>query len=103
MSATQHPMRLVTIVCEALARDLVLRLARECGAHGATVSPAAGFGATGERPADIEEAANVRIELIVSPESSARILERVERDLFPRFACIVWEADVRVVRPAKFR
>ena len=102
MSSTPHPMRLVTIVCEALAKDLVLKLARDCGAHGATISTASGFGATGERPADIEEAANVRVELVVSPETSARVVERVERDLFPRFACIVWESDVRVLRRGKF-
>ncbi len=102
MTASPHPMRLVTIVCEALARDLVLRLARDCGAHGATISQASGVGATGERPADIEEGANVRVELVVTPETAARILERVERELFPRFACIVWENDVRVLRRAKF-
>ncbi len=102
MSTPLHPMRLVTIVCEALARDIVLRLARECGAHGATVSPASGVGATGERPADIEEAANIRVELVVVPEAAARIAERMERELFPRFACILWETDVRVMRRGKF-
>ena len=102
MTTTPHPMRLVTIVCEALARDLVLRLAHECGAHGATVSPASGVGATGERPADIEEGANIRVELVVTPATAARILERVEHDLFPRFACILWESDVRVLRRGKF-
>jgi nitrogen regulatory protein PII len=95
-------MRLVTIVCEALAKDLVLRIARECGSHGATISPASGVGATGERPADIEESANVRIELVVPPETAARVVERIERDLFPRFACILWETDVRVLRRGKF-
>jgi len=95
-------MRLVTIVCEAIARDLVLRLARDSGAHGATISPASGLGATGERPADIEEAANIRVELVVTPDVAARIAERVERDLFPHFACILWESDVRVLRREKF-
>ncbi len=102
MSSSPHPMRLVTIVCEALARDLVVRMAEECGSHGATISPAAGFGASGERPADIEEGANIRVEFVVTPETAARIAARVERELFPRFACILWETDVRVLRRAKF-
>ncbi len=102
MTTNLHPMRLVTIVCEALAKDIVLRLARECGAHGATIGPASGLGATGERPADIEEAANVRVELVVTPETAARIVESVERELFPRFACVLWETDVRVLRRSKF-
>ncbi len=102
MSNSSHPMRLVTIVCEALARDLIVRLVGECGSHGATITSAAGTGATGERPADIEEGANIRVEVVVTPETAARIAERVERELFPRFACILWESDVRVLRRSKF-
>jgi hypothetical protein len=61
MNPTLHPMKVVTIVCEAVASERLLRLLRECGAHGATVVQVAGVGATGERPADIGEAANVRV------------------------------------------
>ena len=30
------------------------------------------------------------------------MLERLERDFFPRYAMIAFESDVRVVRPEKF-
>lgn len=102
MTATPHPLKLVTIVCEALARERLLRLVQECGAHGATVSAASGLGATGERPGDIEESANVRVEVIVTAEAAARVAERVQAEIFPRFACILWECDVRVLRRGKF-
>lgn len=38
----------------------------------------------------------------MTPETAAWILERVEHGLFPRFACILWESDVRVLRRGKF-
>jgi len=42
-----HPMRLVTIVCEALAREPVKQLLVETGAHGYTLFPVEGAGAQG--------------------------------------------------------
>lgn len=97
-----HPMKLVTVVCEAYAQDAVTKLLRDIGAHGWTSFAVEGDGARGQRPADIREFANVQIEVVVPPEVAARLLERLAADFFPRYGMIAFESDIRVLRPAKF-
>lgn len=97
-----HPMKLVTIIIEALAREPLSRLLQEENARGFTLFEVEGLGAKGSRVADIAEFANVQVEVVVPPDVADRILERVHREFFPRFACIAFESDVRVLRPEKF-
>ena len=97
-----HLMKLVTIVCEAHARDAVTNLLRDAGAHGWTLFTVEGDGSRGRRPADILEFANIQIEVIVQPEVAERLLERLERDFFASYGMIAFESDVRVVRQKKF-
>ena len=97
-----HPMKLVTVVCEALARDRITGLLAEEGARGHTAYPVTGFGAKGERRGEIEEFGNVQIEVIVPPAVAERLLERLARDILPHFATVVYESDVRVLRQEKF-
>ena len=99
---TTHPMKLVTIVCEAYAKDAVTKILREVGAHGYTLFAVEGDGSRGKRPADIPEFANIQIEVLVPPEVALILLERLERELFPRYAMIAFESEVRVLRPKKF-
>jgi nitrogen regulatory protein PII len=97
-----HAMKLVTIICEALARDAVTRLLREVGAHGYTLFEVEGAGAKGERTADIAEFGNIQVEVIVPAAACERLMERLEHEFFPKYAMIAYEADVRVRRPGKF-
>jgi nitrogen regulatory protein PII len=97
-----HPMKLVTIVCEAYAQEAVLKLLQEVGAQGYTLFPVQGAGAQGIRPADIPEFANIQIEVIVKPEVAIRLLQQLELVLFPRFGMVAFESDVRVLRQGKF-
>ena len=97
-----HPMKLVTIVCEAHAREAVTKLLRDAGAHGWTLFAVEGDGSQGQRPADIPEFANIQIEVIVPPEVAGILLERLGKEFFPRYAMIAFESDVRVLRPNKF-
>jgi len=97
-----HPMKLVTIVCEALARERMTKLLTEEGARGYTLFSVEGVGAKGSRVADIEEFANIQIEVIVTEAVAQRLLERVSRDLLPHYAMIVYELDARVLRQEKF-
>jgi nitrogen regulatory protein PII len=97
-----HPMKLVTIVCEAHAQGPVTQVLREAGAHGWTLFEVQGTGAGGERPADIRDYANIQIEVILIPSAATALLERLARDFFPRFGMIAFEADVRVLRQDKF-
>jgi nitrogen regulatory protein P-II 2 len=97
-----HPMKLVTIICEALARKPLKKLLAEAGAHGYTLFPVEGDGSQGRRTADIQEFANIQVEVIVPPGVAGQILARLEKDFFPRYAMIAYDSDVRVLRREKF-
>jgi nitrogen regulatory protein PII len=97
-----HAMKLVTIICEALARDAVTRLLREVGAQGYTLFEVEGVGAQGERRAEIAEFGNIQVEVIVPAAGCERLMERLEKEFFPKYAMVAYEADVRVRRPGKF-
>ena len=97
-----HPMKLVTIVCEAYALEAVKKLLREVGAHGHTHFPVEGAGAGGERAGEMKEFANVQIEVVLTPEAAGALLARIAAELFPRYGMIAFEADVRVLRAGKF-
>jgi nitrogen regulatory protein PII len=95
-------MKLVTIVCEAYAREAVTKLLPEVGAHGYTLFAVEGDGSQGKRPGDIPEFANIQIEVVVSPTVADTLLTRLEKEFFPRYAMIAFECEVRVLRKEKF-
>ena len=95
-------MKLVTIVCEAYAREAVTKLLREVGAHGHTLFAVEGDGSQGKRPGDIPEFANIQIEVVVPPTVADTLLTRLEKEFFPRYAMIAFEGEVRVLRKEKF-
>ena len=97
-----HSIKLVTIVCEALARTSVTGLLKEIGAHGYTLFSVEGVGAQGSRVADIEEFANIQIEVVLPPESALKLMSRLEQEFFARFAMIAYSSDIDVIRSAKF-
>ncbi|MCG3149778.1 MAG: hypothetical protein PCFJNLEI_03243 [Verrucomicrobiae bacterium] len=97
-----HPMKLVTIICEALAHAAVTRLLREVGAHGWTVFEVQGVGAHGERTGEMAELGNIQVEVIVPAAVCDRLMERLEKDYFPKYGMVAYEADIRVRRPGKF-
>lgn len=97
-----HPMKLVTIICEALARSSVVELLEDIGANGFTLFAVEGQGAQGSRVADIEEFGNIQIEVVLQPEQAMTLLEHLERDFFARFAMIAYATDIDVIRSSKF-
>ena len=97
-----HPMKLVTIVCEAILEDRVVELLHESGAHGHTAYNVRGSGNQGERSADITEAGNVQLQVIVKPTVAETLLSRLHGELFKAYAMVAYESDVRVLRPDKF-
>ena len=71
-------------------------------AHGHTAYSVRGRGNQGDRGADIGEMGNVQIEAIVKPQVSEALLQRLRSDLFPSYAMVAYESDVRVLRAEKF-
>ncbi len=99
---TTYPMKRVTIICEALAREDVLRLIEDTGAHGWTLWEVQGSGSQGHRAADIPEFANIQVEIILQPDAAESLLTRLSSELFPNFAMVAYETEIRVLRPSKF-
>lgn len=97
-----HPMKRVTIICEAVLEERVVALLGEVGAHGHTALSARGGGHQGERPADTAETANVQIEILLKPAMAEALLQRLQHELFADYAMVAYESDVRVLRPEKF-
>lgn len=97
-----HPMKLVTIVCEAYAQDSITTLLRQIGAHGWTLFAVQGDGSQGRRHGDIPESTNIQLEVILQPDAAHTLLDRLEKEFFTRYAMIAFESDVRVLRPQKF-
>jgi nitrogen regulatory protein PII len=97
-----HPMKLVTVICEALAREPLTRLLEDVGAHGYTLFAVEGKGAQGGRPGDIAEFGNIQVEVIVPPAVAEKLLERLQREFFPHYAMVAYLGEVQVLRPEKF-
>jgi nitrogen regulatory protein PII len=97
-----HPMKLVTIVCEAILEERIIELLREVGTHGYTAFPVHGSGNQGDRSADISEMANVQFQAVMKPTVAEVLLNRLQAELFAAFAMVAYETDVRVLRPDKF-
>lgn len=97
-----HAMKLVTIICESLAREAVERLLGEAGARGYTLFEVQGAGAHGERTAEMAEYGNVQFEVIVPPEVAELLMERLETEYLPRYLMVAYESDIRVRRGGKF-
>ncbi|MCX6943646.1 MAG: hypothetical protein NT173_02605 [Opitutales bacterium] len=97
-----HPLKLVTIICEALAAPPLQRLLAETGAQGYTMFTVEGSGRQGTRAGEMRELANIQVEVIVSPAVAGQLLARLAQDFFPQFAMVAYETDIRVLRQDKF-
>ena len=95
-------MKLVTIIGEALAREPLKKLLAEVGAHGHTLFTVEGDGNQGRRTADILEFANIQIEVIVPPAVADKLMIRLDKEFFAKFAMVAYETDIRVLRREKF-
>ena len=96
-----HPMKLVTIVAEAVLEHRLAQDLLALGAAGYTVVEARGQGTrhlhAGELPGE-----NVRLEAVVPPAVAERIVRHLAERYFPDYSIIAYLADVAVVRSAKY-
>ena len=97
-----HPMKLVTIICEAVLEERIVDLLRDCGAHGHTAFDVRGSGCQGRRSADLVESGNVQIEVIARPAVAEALLARLYAEFFHDYAMVAYESEVSVMRPDKF-
>jgi nitrogen regulatory protein P-II 2 len=98
---TALSLRKVSIVAEALLEDRIIRICREAGARGHTVTEARGEGSRGVRASEWE-GKNVKIETIVDPVVAELILGRVAEEYFEHYAVIAYVTEVSVLRGEKY-
>lgn len=94
--------KLITIVTEAVLEAEVCEGLEDLGAAGYTVTNARGKGSRGVRDAGWSSSSNVRIEVICGDDVAKRIEKHLQDKYYDHFAMIIFESDVRVLRPDKF-
>ncbi|MBX7259328.1 MAG: transcriptional regulator [Candidatus Hydrogenedentes bacterium] len=95
-------MRLVTIICEELARDTITRFLTDMGVHGYTLFEVEGLGSRGVRTGEMAEFGNIQIEAVMTPDLCERVMNELEAKYFATFGMIAYESVVRVRRREKF-
>jgi len=94
--------KLLTIVTEALLENELCAAIEDLGATGYTVTNARGSGSRGIRDAGWTSSGNVRVEIVCSAEIAEAISEHMRRTYYDHYAMILYESNVRVMRPDKF-
>jgi len=93
--------KLLTIVAEAALEQRLSKDVVRLGAKGFTISPAHGMGPRNQRTGDLE-GGNIRLETVISNEVLIQILELLETNYFPHYACSAWVTQVEVVRDERY-
>lgn len=94
--------KLVTIVTESVLEQELCETLEDAGAVGYTVTNARGKGSRGVRDAGWSTSSNIRVEVVCSDDVATRIAEELRRRYYSDYAMIIFESDVRVLRPDKF-
>ena len=94
--------RLITIVTESILEVELCEVLEQLGATGYTVTNARGSGNRGIRDAGWSSSSNVRIEVVCKQEVAERIARHLRDNYYNDYAMILFESDVRVLRPEKF-
>ena len=94
--------KLVTIVTEAVLEPDLLEELEVLGASGYTITEARGSGSRGVRDAGWQSSGNVRVEVVCSRELADKIAQRLRDKYYDHYAMILFESDIRVLRPGKF-
>jgi len=94
--------RLITIVTEAVLEAELCETLETLGATGYTVSNARGSGHRGIRDAGWSSSSNIRVEVVCNEEVAQRIAHYLRDHYYSDYAMILFESEVRVLRPEKF-
>jgi nitrogen regulatory protein P-II 2 len=95
------PLKLLTIVAEAILEPQLVSDLLRLGASGYSVGQVRGEGSRGVRASEWE-GSNVRIETIVPTDVADAILKHVAGRYFEHYAVIAYTSDVDVVRGEKY-
>ncbi|WP_371322558.1 transcriptional regulator [Dechloromonas sp. ZY10] len=97
-----HPLKLLTVVCEAELENLVAEDAMRLGARGYTVIDARGCGSHGRRDASWHHSGNVRFEILCDLATGRVIARHLQHRYFADYAMVCYLSEVQVLRQEKF-
>jgi len=98
-----YPLKLVTVVGEAVIMEDIANEGLKLGATGYTMTDAAGEGSRGTRNVLVSSGAKTqKVEFVVPMGVAERILKHVSHTYFEHYACIAWLSDVQVVRGQQY-
>ncbi len=94
MSSCLNQGVLVTVVCEAVLQERLIKLLIRLGVSGYTIVPVQGAGSHGKRTGDIAGYnTNIEVKTIVTPAVSEQLLEELKQ--FPEtYALIAFRQNV---------
>ena len=97
-----YNIKLLTIVCEIMAQNLVKEILKKHKMTGYTSFELGGMGDKGVRGQGLPEEKNVKIEIVLTEESAQGIVEEIARTMFSDYSIILYLSDVQVARMEKF-
>ena len=98
-----YPLKLVTVVGEAVIMEDIAELGLELGASGYTISDVSGHGSRSARNVSSTGGAKtLKVEFVVPTEVATKILEDVSHEYFEHYAIIAWLSDVSVMRGEQY-
>ena len=97
-----YNIKLLTIVCEIMAQNLVKEILKKHKITGYTSFEVGGMGDKGVRGQGLPEEKNVKIEIVLTEESAQGIVEEIARTMFSDYSIILYLSEVQVARMEKF-
>lgn len=97
-----QPIKLVTIITEAIIEKELIHELNQLGASGYTITEARGKGHRGVRNTEWEHGANIRVEVLCGETLARAIADRLAETYYENYAMILFISDVNVLRPQKF-
>ena len=98
-----YPLKLVTIVGEAVVMEDIAEKGIELGASGYTMGEVVGHGSRSARNVVVTGGAKtMKLEFVVPSAVAVEILTHVSHEYFEHYAIIAWLSDVSVVRGEQY-
>lgn len=92
---------LIVVVVEAALEQRLSKDVMAQGAKGFTITHANGLGPRNQRAGDLE-GGNIKLETVVTDAVASKIMELLNANYFPHYACSAWQSEVQILRDARY-
>ncbi len=98
---TLESFKVVTIICEPVLAQSIVKLSKKLGASGFTMTDVKGEGSGEKRSGEIPDE-KVKIEIVATSDLAAKVMNEVAKAYFNNYSIIVYSSDISVIRGGKF-